>query len=329
MNQNGKNTKKPVRRPAPQPKAAARSVQNKTAVKKAPQTSAQARPRPQRNAQAPRPSSARRTIAPAQNVQTRPQRQIDRTIKAQTPSQRQAQRSGKRITGSVKNMEVRHSTKTTKTQFRVKKKKPTLRLILTQLAMFLICFAIIFGAVCALFFLNLTHITGIVGNDYDVCIGEDGADSTLKYRSSSEIVGANGTYNISIDKLRKLCEFTVTGEDDILRYIPRGSSDQSVSFVVGTDIAYINGVMIHMESPSFMWSNQLHVPISFFKNYVTNLQVTHNPSEDTITVKRSETPDSAADINKDPDEAVFEPIIFLLSENTPLPNITEESVDES
>ncbi len=330
MNQNGKNAKKPVRRPAPQPKAAAtRPVQNKPAVKKAPQASAQARPRPVRNAQAPRPSSARRTIAPTQNVQTRPQRQIDRTIKAQTPSQRQAQRSGKRITGSVKNMEVRHSTKTTKTQFRVKKKKPTLRLILSRLALFSICFAVIFGAVCVLFFLNLTHITGIVGSDYDIQVGEDEADSTIEYRSSADTVGANGTYNISIDKLRSLCEFTVTGEDDVLRYIPRGSSDQSVSFVVGTDIAYINGVMIHMESPSFMYANQLHVPISFFKNYVANIQVIHNPSESKITVKRDQTSESSADIKKDPDEAVFEPIIFLLCENKPLANITEESVDES
>lgn len=324
MNQNGKNTKNVSSRPAPR--------RNPTAAKQIPvgaknQSVHATKARPQR-VQNPRPA-ARRTISATPSKNEVRQGQINRTIKAQTPSQRQAQRSGKRITGSVKNMEVRHSTKTTKKQFRVKKQTPTLRIILFRFAMFFTCFAVLFGIVSALFFLHLTHITGIAGSDYVVQIGEDDADSTLKYRSSADIVGANGTFNVSIDAMRKLCGFTVTGEDDLLRYIPRENAEQSASFVVGTDIAYLNGVMIHMESQSFVYGNQLYVPISFFKNYVKNIQVIHNPSESKITVKRVETPESFADIKKDPDDAVFEPIVFLLSENKPLANITEESVDES
>jgi len=328
LNQNGKNQKRGTARPAPR--------KNPAAAKKIPaggqaQSSRQVKARPQAvpgQQRTARPA-ARRTIAPAPAQNAQRQGQIARTIKAQTPSQRQAQRSGKRITGSVKNMEVRHSTKTTKKQFRVKKQKPTLRIVLYRLAAFFVCYAVVFGMVCALFFLNLTHITGIAGSEYVVQIGEDDTDTMVKYRSAPNIVGANGTYNVSIDAMRKLCEFTVTGEADTLRYIPRGNSGQSATFVVGTDIAYLNGVMIHMESQSFVYGNQLYLPISFFKNYVKNVQVTHNTSEEKITVTRVETPESFADIKKDPDEAVFEPIVFLLSENKPLANITEESVDNS
>lgn len=328
MNQNVKNQNKPTARPAPRKNPAA-AKQIPAGVQSQPVRPVKARPQTVQNQPKSARPSARRTIAAAPSKNAVRQGQIDRTIKAQTPSQRQAQRSGKRITGSVKNMEVRHSTKTAKKQFRVKKRKPTLRIVLYRLAAFAVCFAVIFGIVSGLFFLNLTHITGIAGSEYVVQIGADDTDTMVKYRSAPEVVGANGTYNVSIDAMRKLCEFTVTGEADTLRYIPRGNSEQSASFVVGTDIAYLNGVMIHMESQSFIYKNELYVPISFFKNYVKNVQVTHNPSEAKIAVNRVETSESFADIKKDPDEAVFEPIVFLLSENKPLANITEESVDES
>jgi len=213
LNQNGKNQKRGTARPAPR--------KNPAAAKKIPaggqaQSSRQVKARPQAvpgQQRTARPA-ARRTIAPAPAQNAQRQGQIARTIKAQTPSQRQAQRSGKRITGSVKNMEVRHSTKTTKKQFRVKKQKPTLRIVLYRLAAFFVCYAVVFGMVCALFFLNLTHITGIAGSEYVVQIGEDDTDTMVKYRSAPNIVGANGTYNVSIDAMRKLCEFTVTGEAD-------------------------------------------------------------------------------------------------------------------
>lgn len=339
MNQNGKKVQTTNRRPVPRPRVAANE-------KKIPQT--QARPRtvhqtrntPRTVQTSQKNYSAQAKVSgqsPSRNVrrtassapQARPQRPIDHAIKDQTPSRRQAQRSGKRLTGSVKNMEVRHSTKTTKTKFRVKKEKPALRLILARLVIFLISFAAIFGVVSGLFVLNLTHITGISGSDYDIQIGMDDSDSVIKYKSPADIIGANGTYNISIDQLRQLCEFTVTGDSETLRYIPRGSENQSAAFVTGTDIAYVNGVMIHMESPCFMLSGELYVPISFLKNYAANIQIIHNPSESKITVMRTETSESAADTKKDADKAVYEPIIFLLSENQPLANITEESVDKS
>ena len=330
MNQNDRSAKNRARRPAPQPKAAANTKQ-KPQTQARPQQNvkpqqAHAQPRQRTAARPAKGTTARRTTPTAPN---RAQRPIDRTIKAQTPAQRQAQRSGKRITGSAKNMEVNHSTKTSRKKFRVKKKTPLMRLLLSRLVLFLISYAIIFGVFSWLFYLNLTDMTGIAGSDYKIVIGEDEAESSIEYTSPANTVGANGTYNVSIDAMRDLCEFTVTGDSDILRYIPRGNPAQSVSFVVGTDVAYVNGVMIHLEAKSFMSKGELHVPISFFKNYVAELQLHHNPSDALITVMRTETSESAADTKKDPDEAIFEPIRFLLCENQPLTNITEESVDES
>ena len=192
MNQNGKNTKKVNARQVPRKNPAA-AKQIPAGGQAQPVRPAKARPQTVPNQQGSARPTARRTVSAAPSAKAARQGQIDRTIKAQTPSQRQAQRSGKRITGSVKNMEVRHSTKTTKKQFRIKKQKPTLRIILFRLAAFFVCFTVIFGIVSALFFLNLTHITGVAGSEYVVQIGEDNTDATVKYRSAPDIVGANGT----------------------------------------------------------------------------------------------------------------------------------------
>ena len=251
-----------------------------------------------------------------------------RSIRAQTPSQRQEQRSRKHITGSVKNLEVKQSVKTRKAKFRVKKKKQSWRVILSRAVTFLIIFVLVSALFVGLFAFNLTRIKGPGVGDYTIQIGENDLDSTVTYVSPSDRVGANGTYNISIDRLRDYCELTVTGDSEILRYIPRGSSGQSVAFRVGTNVAWVNGVAVRMEAPSFSLGGQLFVPISFFERYAFNLNVLHNPSENKITVLREETSESIQNTAKDADPE-YKPISFRLSADEVLPHITEQSVDES
>ena len=145
--------------------------------------------------------------------------------------------------------------------------------------------------------------------------------------SSSKNVYRNGAFYIAIDTLRDYCEFTVTGDTDELRYIPRGSSDQQISFVIGASTVSVNGSSVRLEDPSFISGGNLYVPISFFERYVKNMSVTLDRNESKITVVRAETAESVADTSNDK-LPVYEPILFSLGVDEPLTHITEQSVDD-
>ena len=296
-----------------------------------------------RPAAAPGAKKARRELRPAgQPVRdaartphrsdrpVQPERPVraDRTIRQQTPERRKEQRKGKRITGSVKDLEVNRHTKTSRATFRVKKKKQSWRTILSRITLFFVVFLLLFGVFSALFYLRLTHLSGMVSGTYTVQIGENDAKDTETESLPANRFYMNNTYSVPIDLMRDYCEFTVTGDSETLRYIPRGSTGQSVKFRIGSDVAWINGVQVRLEKPSYLYGGSLYVPISFFDRYVKNLSVQHAPSDNKITVVRVETAESVASIARDK-VPVYEPITFTLSGEQPLDGITEQSVDES
>ena len=249
-------------------------------------------------------------------------------IHRQTPSIRKEDRKGKKITGSVKHIEVKPHAKTSRTRYRVKKKKKSWKAIFSGFVRFLLVFAAVFAVSAGLFYFNLSRTVGISSSDVTVQIGENDAETTETFTASAKRAFANGTYNISIDLLRDYCDLTVTGDAQRLRYIPRESEKQSVTFEIGTNTAWVNGVQVRMEKACFLSGGNLYVPVSFFDRYAKNLTIQHAPSENKITVIRTETAESVASTARDK-IPVYEPIVFNLSGDAPVKSITEQSVDES
>ena len=253
--------------------------------------------------------------------------QPKRPLSTQTPKQRKVQQQRKKITGSAKNLEVNRHVKTKKTSYRIKKQKKTWRVLLSRFITFMLFFALISGIIGGIFFFKLTRLDGSGVEDYTIQIGDNNASDMISLKSSSANVYRNGAFYIAIDALRDYCEFTVTGDTDEIRYIPRGTTGQQISFTVGSNTVVVNGSPVRMQTPSFVSGGNLYIPVSFFERYVKNLSVMHAPTESKITVVRAETAESVADTSKDK-LPVYEPILFTLGVDEPLTHITEQSVDD-
>ena len=319
--------------PSAQPKKQSGNTQNAQKPQKAQTPANNSRRQPakqtrRQNAQPSAPTEKKSGPAPRAAGDRRPAPAAPQTIRQQTPGHRKKQREGKKITGSVKNLEVNRHIKTSRTRFRVKKKKQNWRVLLSRFAAFLVIFFMLSAVLGGAFYISLSHTSGIGSGDYTVQIGENGSKSTVTYTSSGKRAYANGTYNLSIDTIREYCDLTVTGDANKLRYIPRGSEGQSVAFEIGTNKAWVNGVEVRMEKPCFVSAGNLYVPVSFFDRYAKNLTIQHAASENKLTVLRTETAESVASTARDK-VPVYEPIWFTLAEDAPLTGITEQSVDES
>ncbi len=219
--------------------------------------------------------------------------ELNRKIKTQTPASREQARRIKKVGGSVKNLEIKRRNNPSKQKFYVKNKRINLgKLLLARLVLFFIIFALMFSVVAGIFNARLKSGGIDTGNAYTLQIGEDKPENdTTDYEPEyveipKGCAERNDILYIPVSALIDHCSLTVTGTSKSLRYIPRDSGDQTMSFEVGSNIAKVNGTSIRMIASSFISGGKLYVPLDFFLKYADGIVITEDQASCKITISR-------------------------------------------
>ncbi len=283
------------------------------------------RPEPQKKPTARRTLSAKPQTKKVQKAQSR--QEINRKISTQTHARRDMARSSKKVSGSIKNLEIKRRDKATNHSFRVKKKKQaTGKLLLARLILFFVMFLLMFALVAGMFTMRLKADGRDESKAYTLQLGEDIPEGTTVPDSQKptyidipkECAVRYGNIYIPVSALSDMCELTVTGTVSDLRYIPRESEDQSMRFIVDSDIAYVNGAKVRTVSPSFIYEGKLYVPLDFMQKYSKGLNIDVDEGNRKITVSKIlEGYDAATDSN------LYSTLSFNLSATSPLEPVTE------
>ena len=271
--------------------------------------------------------NARASIKKARQAEAR--REINRKTNLQTPKNRKEARKDKKVSGSVKNIEIRPHTRDVNHSFRVKKKRQALgKLLLARLVLFFIIFAIMFSLVAGVFALSLRSGRAAGSKEYTLQLGLDiPEDSEEEVAEEDKPVYVEipkscavryGNLYIPVSALSDMCELTVTGTVSDLRYLPRQSEGHSMRFIVGSDIAYVNGAKVRMISPSFIYSGKLYVPLDFLQKYSKGLSIETDEGNRKITVSKIL---EGYDASNDRD--IYSTLTFNLSATSPLTAIEE------
>ncbi len=274
-----------------------------------------------------KPVPVKKPSAPAPNSS---KAEFNRKIRTQTSAARRQAHSVKRINGSVKNIEIKRRQSAGKQKFYVKKKQNFKRMLVSRLILFFVFFAVMM-AVCVGAFNCYLKAGGVdTGSKYTLQLGEDLTKEELQTASKSdipvtiplskEVATRDGTVYLPMSALSEMCNLTVTGTDKDLRYIPRDSDSQSVEFIIGTNIVYVNGVVARTSAPTFTAEGKLYVPVDFISRYADGLTLEVDEVQHKVTVFRNV-------ISVDADgKKTYDDITFKLSRNSDIP-VMEEPED--
>lgn len=304
--------------------------QGRPAVKKAENKPSRARKTLSKNGAVKKTPNRRTAPTPLEREESR--KRINSKVSAHTPTRREAERRAKKLGGSVKNLEVKRHTKSVRQKFYVKKKSRGVgKLLLSRLILFFIIFLLMFGLVAGIFTLSLRAGSSSSGREYTLQIGadieKDDESRGEKPEPSYFVIPKEcskrcGQLYFPVSALSDLCSLTVTGSAKELRYIPRESENETMTFVVDSDIAYVNGAKIRMIAPSFSHGGKLYIPLDFMLKYTEGLVIDIDEAASKITIFRYlEGYDPESDSN------IYSPLTFKLSSTSALEMIPESEAD--
>ncbi|MBO5041142.1 MAG: hypothetical protein J6D09_08625 [Clostridia bacterium] len=122
-------------------------------------------------------------------------------------------------------------------------------------------------------------------DDFSYRLGTGKNTVSIKTYSYSRVC-RDGVYYIDMDALADYCELTTTGDGKNMRYVVRETAE-SVEFVLGESIAYINGVPDRTGGNAFLYGGKVHIPLEFAKRCFINLDITLDTERNRITIVRN------------------------------------------
>lgn len=196
-------------------------------------------------------------------------------------------------------------------------------ILLASVLLASVLFLTSFGAFHVLFSLPAV---GFDSGELEYCVGPSDNTKTV----STEDYSRNGELYVSMADLVKLCGFTVTGTDDEIKYISPDEGNESVMFVVGTTIAYVNKVKLELRSPTFRDGGVLYVPYSFLYDYSTGLICTYEPEteEDPAKLTVRKELENERDVLTYGAEPIYAPVAFRIKSPTVLGSLPEEALKQ-
>ncbi len=208
-----------------------------------------------------------------------PESDLKNNLKSQTPLNRQLRQ---------KNAPPEPGTRrrTTKPQYyRIKEERKKNRSLFGKRVLtVLLLYAVLMPLSLGLFWMWLPRHTTPETRNYTYQIGPDNNVLSKKIYSW-DIVRSGSIYYLDMTGIAELCEMTTTGDSYSMKYTVRGNGE-TVEFILGQSLAYINGIAERMEDICYIRNSKLYVPMDFVNRCFKGLTATLDTERNKITVIR-------------------------------------------
>lgn len=148
----------------------------------------------------------------------------------------------------------------------------------------LLCYAILMPlSILAIAFALPQHSTPET-KDFIYQVGPD-----KNYYSRSifpwHIVRTGNIYYVNMSELAAYCNMSTTGDDTRMRFIVKESSE-TVEFILGQSIAYVNGIQERTGGDAYLHNGNVYVPLDFVNRCFNGLKATVDLEKAKITILR-------------------------------------------
>lgn len=173
----------------------------------------------------------------------------------------------------------------------IKQKRAEARKIFfNRVLMFFIVFIMLLAVSVGLFFFQLFMHDNITSLKYAYQIGaSDDSSRTVKWMNYKSLYIDRNIY-INMSELAGIYEFIITGDKDTVRFIlldDDGEVRDDVRFYLNTSFAYVNNVQVRLSSPIYEIGTNIYVPMKFFNDYISGLNVTFNKETSRLIIQPS------------------------------------------
>lgn len=180
-----------------------------------------------------------------------------------------------------------------------KKRKNAFSRFLRRTVICLILYVIMLSSSFLIFKSTLAADNTAETSDYIYQLGSDSNIYSRKYLAWNKVRVGDIMY-LNMTEIAKYCSMTVTGDSTQLRFITRDGSGEHVSFVIDSEIAYVNNVVVRMTGTCYMSDDSLYVPMSFISDYMLGIDVSYDETKNKITIKDDPDTDTISFSLKDP-----------------------------
>ena len=137
----------------------------------------------------------------------------------------------------------------------------------------------------------------------------------------------DGTVYVCGDDIVKLCEFSVIGTEDEIKYISPDSGNDVVTFYKNSNRATVNKNDVRLEAETFIKDGKLYIPMSFFTSYATGLVCEYKPETDSerAAIKVYKIYNETAHLVYGV-PVYYDPVSFRLKESVTLDRIDESAL---
>lgn len=195
-------------------------------------------------------------------------------------------------------------------------RKNKLEYILSLTVVFLIAFIILAIIFAIFFFSTLTAHKKPDTSTYKMELSD--YDNDLTVEVGSVVSGGERYYNFS--QMADFFGFAMIGSIDNMKYVVKGSENETVSIYPELDYAHVNDVFVRTEGKSFYKNGDLYVNEKFISDNVRGLEIKKSSKNKTVSVSRIllNTVDADGKIT-DGKKPYYEDITFALK----APSLTE------
>lgn len=198
-------------------------------------------------------------------------------------------------------------------------------------------FAVISGGVvlgCLLFLISFGAF--LISLNFDIaptedklleyCIGTQSQAKTVDMANYCK----NGEYYVSMADIAALCNFTVAGTEQEIKYISPDTGNETVVFHVGTLTAYVNKTEIRLSAPTYRKGGVLYIPFSFLQDYSEGLICTFEEADEDenakLTVRKYlENERDVATLGAAP---IYAPVAFRIKYPAVLQGLSEDALKQ-
>ncbi|MCL2517392.1 MAG: copper amine oxidase N-terminal domain-containing protein [Oscillospiraceae bacterium] len=217
-------------------------------------------------------------------------------------------------------LETRRKQQAKRKYYKKQQRIRAIKILFNRFIVLVITFVILLLLTVGLFFVNLFWHDNVNSARYTYEITT--IDGNIRRRMSYNQLFYHNSPYINMTELAEIYDLIITGDVNIIRFVTTGEERNDVKFYIDSSMAYINGVPVRLSSPVYADGLKVYVPLKFFTDYVSGLDIFYNIDQSRLSIKRIE----IVQENK-PKDIKYADIEFKLKENDPTSNILEGSLD--